>query len=57
MQSVLYISSTSSKNYFQYAVGKNQTWIAAPSKKYCNSVRMSNILRNVLKSREDANPL
>ena len=36
-------SSNPSGNYFQHAVDKNEILTAVPSKKYRNSVKMSNI--------------
>ena len=40
-------SSNPNKNYFQHAVARNQVLTAVLSKKYCKSVKMANILRNV----------
>ena len=45
-------SSNPSKNYFQHAVNKNEVLTAVPSKKYRNGVKMSNIFKNVLESRD-----
>ena len=53
----LHNSSNPSKNYFQHAVTKNEVLTAVPSKKYLNSVKISNILRNVSESRDHAKPL
>ena len=44
------------KNYFEHAVAKNELLTTVPSKKYCNSAKMSNILRNVPESRDHAKP-
>ena len=46
----LHNSLNPSKNYFQHAVAKYQVLTAVPSKKYCNSVKMSNIFKNVPES-------
>ena len=45
-------SSNLSKNYFQHATAKNKKLTAVPSKKICNSVKISNILRYVPESRD-----
>ena len=49
-------SSNPSKNYFQHTVAKNEELTAVPLKKYCNSVKMSTILRHFPKSRDHAKP-
>ena len=49
-------SSNPGKNYFQHAVAKNEFPTAVSSKKYCNSIKMSNILRTVPQSHDHAKP-
>ena len=46
------ISSNLRKNYFQHAVAKYKALTAVPSKKYCNSVKITNILENVPESHD-----
>ena len=53
----LHNSSNPSKNYFLYAVDKSEVLTAVPSKKYGNSVKMSNIFKNVPESRDSCKNL
>ena len=53
-KSFLHILSNPKKDYFQDAVAKYKVLTAVPSKKYCNSVKISSILRSVTESREHA---